>query len=88
MERAPLHLACAGFACALLLDAHSAAAAADAAGLVGQRCATWVALFAVVSLTCHCTALCEMRPSVFWQRSWRKGARAATCTAHTAGAGC
>ena len=26
----------------------------------------------------HCPAPCVMRPSVFWPRSWRKGARAAT----------
>ena len=47
VERVPLHLACAGFACTLLLSAHSATAAAEAAGLGGLRCAIPSALLAV-----------------------------------------
>ena len=39
LEHVPVHLACAGLACTLLLNAHGATAAAEARGLVGQRCA-------------------------------------------------
>lgn len=75
---APLRLACAGFACALLLNARSAtAAAAEAAGLVSRRCAPRRLRAAAFCSRAARAALRVTRPSACSRRSWRRGARAA-----------